>query len=395
MTEPMLTLAIISHERPELRDRAIESVLRSVARSGGELPVLVLDSSRTARPVPPGARLVHRPDLPMCIGKRRLAVELAASEWVVMMDDDCQMAPDAVAGADGPADRDDFKDAAALFAVTGFTGERNWITRTALHSELTEGFDCGAETDVAWGATTLSAFRRYSVLEVDGFRAENLPLAVGGEDIDVCLRLRRAGWRLRQIPDMLTLHDTQTWNSFRQNALRMRRYGRGEAELTRMFPRNARVGYENFLVSVVFGMACGRMAGGRIAGGRIAGLGMAGRGMAGSWRISWSAAGLAGLAGWYAGEFTELREQNPDANPAELAVQVLWSASYESGRLRIAARRRAPRLALMRFSWEQPDATAFSGPLPRSVAKRLAVTGAASALAACSLRQLRQLGRHR
>jgi hypothetical protein len=370
MTKPLATLAIITHDRPELRDRAIASVLRSVARCNADLPILVLDSSRTARPVPAGVHLVYRPDLPMCISKRRLAFELGTREWVIMLDDDCQVTPEAVGTLLPRLGADDFKDGAALFAVTGFTGARNWITRTALHSELTAGLSCETEADVAWGATTLSAFRRDAVLEVDGFRQENLPLAVGGEDIDVCLRLRAAGWRLRQIPDMLTLHDTQTWNSFRKNARRMRGYGSGEAELIRMFPGNARAGYENFLVSLALGSLCGRVTGGRTR--------------------AWPAAVLAGLVGWYGGELTELREQNPEANYAELAVQVPWSAAYELGRLRTAIRRRDPQLALRRFNWEQPDSVSFSWALPASVAKRIAISGLIAATAALSLRQLRR-----
>jgi hypothetical protein len=361
----LATLVIITHDRPEMRDLAIESVLDSAARYGGEIPVRVIDSSAKARPVPAGVALIYRPDLPRCISKRRLAMELGDTEWVIMLDDDCQVTPGAIGILLERLRSPDLKDVGALFAGTGLGSPRNWIVRTALHSELTQVFQCDAEADVPWGATALSAFRPGAVLAAGGFLAENLPLPVGGEDIDVCLRLRADGWRLLQIPDMLGIHDTRTWDSFGKNARRMRGYGAGETEVVRMFPASARAGYENLPISIALGMICARMAGGR--------------------RTRCGAVAVAGVLGWYVGEFTELHEQNPGANAAELAVQVLWSAAHELGRLQTAAARRELRLALRRFNWEQAESVAFSWALPAGVARQLAVNAAvATAVGAVS-----------
>lgn len=370
MERPLATVAIISHERPALRDRATESALRSVACSGDDLPVIIIDSSRHLRPPVHGANVLHRPDLPDCISKRRLAMELGETEWVVMLDDDCQSVPEAVSTMLAAMRSDEHRGTAALFAATGFAGPRNWIFRTALHSDLIEGFNEVKGGEVAWGVTTMSAFRRQPTLAADAFRRENLRSPVGGEDVDACIRLRAAGWLLCQLAGTLALHDSQTWNSFGKNARRLYNYGQGEGELIRMHPAHSKAGYENLLVSAGFAMLCARAVGGRPQ--------------------TWRSASLATLTGWYAGELARLRAQNREAAGAELLVQAMWSAAYELGRLRTAVARRAPRLALRRFNWEAPEPTGFSRALSAEAAKRLAVTGVSAAATVVILRAIRR-----
>ena len=200
MGQPLATVAIISHERPILRDRAVESGLSSIARSGTALPVLLIDSSRTRRTAPVGVQLVHRPDKPMCVSKRRLAAELSDTEWVILLDDDCLVVPEAIGTLLAAMDNDDHRRTAALFVVTQFRGPQTKMFRAALHSDLTAGFGQSADGDISWGVTALAAFRRRALLSVDAFNGEELAVRVGGEDVDACIRLRAAGWRVRQLP---------------------------------------------------------------------------------------------------------------------------------------------------------------------------------------------------
>jgi hypothetical protein len=353
--QPLATLAIISHERPILRDRAIESGLHSIARSGYAVPVLLIDSSRIPRSAPAGVRLVHRPDKPMCVSKRRMAAELSDTEWVVLLDDDCQAVPEAIGTLLAAMESDDHRRTAALFVVTQFSGPQTRMFRAASRSDLTAGFGQSADGDISWGVTTLAAFRRRALLSVDAFNSEDLAVRVGGEDVDACIRLRTAGWRVRQLPEVLALHDTATWDSFAQNVRRSRNYGAAEAQLVRLHPGHARIGYENLLVSMVFGALCARLAGPRVKVGL-----------------------LAGLVGWLVSELLERRAEHQEATSAEIGVQALWSASYELGRLRTATVRRDPRLAVWRFNWEVSEPTGFSPALSRRTAKRLAVTGLAA-----------------
>lgn len=374
-------LAVVSHERPTLRELAIGSALRSIELAGARVPVMVIDSSRQCAPTPPGVLLMHVPDQRTCVSKRRLAMEVAGEDWVILLDDDCQAGPAAVSMMLAAMGSPEHRDTGALFVVTDFAGPRSWMFTAAMRSDLTDGFgDPAAQAvtaldgdDVDWGVTTLSAFRRQAVLDVDAFRPADLTAPAGGEDVDACIRLRAAGWRLRRLPGVLARHDTGTWSTFRQNAKRSRNYGLADAELVRMHLGHSRVGYENLLVSSAFGAICARLVCRPVP-------------------PLWAVAG-AGLAGWAAAEITELGARHREANAAQLLVQVAWSAAYESGRLSSAVARRSPSLAALRFNWEQAEPAGFSAALSPGTAARLATAGftatGLAALAAFAARRVR------
>jgi hypothetical protein len=363
------TLVIISHNRTELRDLAIRSASDSMANAEVDLPLVVIDSSPVASPTPPGVRLIHRPDAPSCVAKRRLAVETSQTEWVLMLDDDCQVVPDGIGRMLEAVAAEDGSRTGAVFVVTEFSGEQTWMFRAALNSDLLAGFGDTAQIgDITWAITTFSAFRRSAVLEVDAFSWQELPLRAGGEDVDACLRLRLGGWRLCGLPDMLALHTTRTWNSFRKNARRSRNYGAAEGELIRLHPRRTRLGWENLLVSAAWGALCARMAGGRPVGPVLA--------------------TVTGMLSWYVGEAVELAGRHREASAAEVAVQTAWSLSYEIGRLGTAARRRRPVLVVRRYDWVSSESSGFSARMGPGMAKRMAVTGLAATAGAMVVRAI-------
>ncbi|GIJ51921.1 hypothetical protein Val02_88070 [Virgisporangium aliadipatigenens] len=372
MDAPDATVVVISHERPALRDRAVRSVLDGLAAAGVSLPVLVLDSSRTPRAVPDGARLIHRPDDPSCVSKRRLAFELTDSAWVVMLDDDCRVVPDGLGVLLRTIAEQHPRRTGAIFVNADFVGERTRAFDAALHSDLLAGFaDITTEGDVTWAVTTLSAFRREAVLGADLFARQRNGAPVGGEDVDACIRLRAAGWRLHGVPKVLAWHDTETWNSFAQNARRSRNYGWAESELVRHYPQRSRLGYENPVVSAALGALCARL----VAGGR---------------GLSPLSTAAAAATGWLVSEAVELAGRHPEATPLEVGTQTAWSVLYESGRVRSAARRRRPDLLVKRFNWGNPDAGRFSFRIGPGIRKRLLVTGAAAAATALLLRGRRR-----
>jgi hypothetical protein len=358
---PSVTLVVISHNRPELRDLAIRSALDSMANAHVKIPVIVIDSTKIPRPTPAGTCLMHRPDAPTCIEKRRLAVEKSRTDWVLMLDDDCQIVADGIGRMLSAISAEDANRTGAIFAVTEFSGEETWMFRAASHSDLLLGFSDTAEVgDITWAITTFSAFRASAVLEVNAFSRSEFPLEAGGEDVDACMRLRAGGWKLLGLPDTLVLHDIKTWNSFRKNARRSRNYGAAEGELVRLHPRRTRLGWENLLVSMAWGTTCAGLAGGRSA------------------RLGPSA--LAGLLAWFVGEATELAGRHREASVPEIAVQTVWSLLYEIGRLGTAARRGRADLVVRRYDWGSSAATGFSARIGPGMAKRIAVTGGTSVL---------------
>lgn len=67
---------------------------------------------------------------------------------------------------------------------------------------LGPGYEAEAEIDFATGAAL--CLRMAAVREVDGFDEELAPVYY--EDVDLCLRLRTAGWQVRYIPELRALH---------------------------------------------------------------------------------------------------------------------------------------------------------------------------------------------
>jgi len=365
---PLATLAIISHERPRLRDRAAKSLLVSLEHAGASLPVLVIESSRDPQPAPDGVQLVHVPHLNTCVSKRRLAIEMCRTDWVIMLDDDCLAAPGAIGEMLAAMGSADHRQTGALFVTTEFAGAPTWMFNAALHSDLAAGFglDDADGGDVSWAVTTLSAFRKDAALATGIFPQDDLALPAAGEDVDACVRLRAEGWRLRKLAGVLAMHEIETWNSFWANARRSLRYGAAEALLVRLHHQHARIGYETFLVSAAFGVLCASVLPGRSGG--------------------WWRPALAGLSGWAAGVAASLHQDHPEASAAEVLVQVAWSAAYESGRLRTAISRRALQLAVQQFNWHDAEPARFTCAPHRSAARRLIITGLAAAAAVVGLR---------
>lgn len=353
------TLVIASHERAQHFRNALASGLESVRRAPTAIPTIAIVSAATAPQVPDGVGLLHRPDLRTAVAKRGHAFDVVQTPWLVFLDDDCTVTPDAIATMLGAIAELEASRVAAIFVVTEFSGARSRCFEAALRSDLMAGFDyANFGGDLMWGTTSLSAFRCDAIRDVGAFPADELPLFAGGEDVDACLRLRRAGWRLYGIPETLALHTTATWSTFGDNARRSRNYGAAEAELVRLHPDTARIGYENLLATMIAALALLRAMRPRA---RFAALDIA-------------------LLAWLAGELSELHARHREALAGQLAIQLAWSLAYELGRLATAWRRRQPWLALRRFDWEAGEPVAHPFAIPRGVPQRLLISAATAVI---------------
>jgi hypothetical protein len=167
--------------------------------------------------------------------KRDLGLHAATNDWIVFVDDDCTVAERAL-GVFASVIEDAEDSVAGYFPVTEFVGDR------ALAFECCHGTPfmrhwkkAKRNTDLTWGPLTLAVFDRETLLAVNGFD-ESFASVMGGEDIDLGLRLTERGYRLVGIPETLVYHTTATWNSLWGNCRRFFEYGRGEAALTHRHP---------------------------------------------------------------------------------------------------------------------------------------------------------------
>jgi GT2 family glycosyltransferase len=127
-------------------------------------------------------------------GFDRLA-ETALPEFVLFIDGDCTLAPGWIEAAGGALDADP-----ALAVVCGRRRERH-PEASVFNRLLDREWDTPVGETQACGGDALvriAAFRA-----VGGFD----PRIIAGEEPELCLRLRRAGWRIRRIDAEMTEHD--------------------------------------------------------------------------------------------------------------------------------------------------------------------------------------------
>lgn len=233
-----LTVAIISHNRPVLCSDAVRSVLATAEAWPGPCTLRVYDSSGApARIEDPRVTVRHCPELPGVLGKRKLAEAECDTEWLIYMDDDCRMLPNALA-AFGGAVADANANVAAFICNTRFVGDRGFWFRCLEGTDYFSDFQqCKRLEPVPWGPTALSAFRVPALRRCGAFDML-MGTRTGGEDVHACLVLREFGSVIMGIPQELVEHNTETWNSFSANARRAFNYGQGDAELCRIWPRH-------------------------------------------------------------------------------------------------------------------------------------------------------------
>ncbi len=236
--QALLTVCIITHERPRLFARAYDSTLRAIQEVPAPVELIVYNSSRESVALVPGSkgREVHVPELGPAVFKRHLATQACPTPWLVFLDDDCEMAPGALAHVYHLIRHARKNGIGAYFPVTRFDGPQGfWFRILDQTGYLTDFYQSRHARDLPWGPTSFAVFEVNALRSSGGFDTSiNVP--AGGEDVDVCLKLRRNGFRLAAIPEELAVGTTQTWNTFTSNLKRSVNYGRAEFELQRCWP---------------------------------------------------------------------------------------------------------------------------------------------------------------
>lgn len=192
----------------------LQRCLASIAPCGA--PIVYVDSGSTDRSVEHArarGALVHELDtsLPFTAargrnaGLRQLLAAHPALEYVMFVDGDCEVAPT------WPAQAVEFLDAHPRVAVV-FGRRRERHPERSVYNRL-----CDIEWNTPIGerpACGGDAVMRVAALAQAGGYRDDL---IAGEEPELCVRLRRAGWRIWRLDAEMTLHDanmlrfTQWW----------------------------------------------------------------------------------------------------------------------------------------------------------------------------------------
>jgi GT2 family glycosyltransferase len=204
----------------------LERCLRSLA--GSERTIVYVDSGSTDGSVAfargKGCRVVELdPSLPFSAararneGLHRLLEEDPATELVQFVDGDCEVRPAWI-----PEAQRTLQESPGTAVVCGRRRERH--PEASVYNRLCDlEWDTPLGEALACGGDFLARVRALN--QAGGFD----PSVVAGEEPELCLRLRRAGWTIRRIDAEMTLHDAAI-TRFGQWWTRMVRSGHGYAQ---------------------------------------------------------------------------------------------------------------------------------------------------------------------
>ncbi|MEO1236000.1 MAG: glycosyltransferase [Planctomycetota bacterium] len=223
-THPVGVVAIGRNEGERLR-RCLESVVNRVAA------VVYVDSGSTDGSVELAESLgVEVVELDLSIpftaararneGFARLQQILPGVEYVQMIDGDCEVVDGWLDAAVAALDEDD-----KLAVVCGRRRER--FPDATVYNRLTDmEWDTPVGTARSCGGDAL--FRAAALREVGGYN----PTVIAGEEPEMCVRLRQAGWLIERLDAEMTLHDaamTKFSQWWRRNVRAGHAYAQGAA----------------------------------------------------------------------------------------------------------------------------------------------------------------------
>jgi N-acetylglucosaminyl-diphospho-decaprenol L-rhamnosyltransferase len=201
-----IDVVILTWNDGEILDAAVQSAL---VQTGVDARVIVVDngSDPPAVVTDPGVRLIRSEENLGVGGGRNLGTHAAEAPFVCFLDSDARLHPDALAQLVAPL----LDDESVGVTAPVFTGQRpeasagraptlrrkvaRALNRTDVY-ERAPGQGTLDRCDVDFAIGACQVFRRVAFDVVNGLDES---AAFGPEDVDFCLRIREAGWRVVQV----------------------------------------------------------------------------------------------------------------------------------------------------------------------------------------------------
>lgn len=186
--------------------------------------------------------------------KRNQGVAEARGQWIAFVDSDCLVTPGYLSAVLAAIEREQ---ARAFAGRVEFRGPENAIWRVIAASQLVSPeTQTAGEGEIAWCATANLIIEHRLFVALGGFD-ESLPFRLGGDDVDLGLRLQRSGNALHVLPDALVVHPKEAWSHLRAILPRTWRWGRIEYHLALRHPDKLRPTPPFFIGTVLtLGLTC-------------------------------------------------------------------------------------------------------------------------------------------
>ncbi len=169
--------------------------------------------------------------------KRNHGARKAKNEVILFLDSDC-IATEHI--LERYAEKYDDRRVAAVAGPLEFVGPDTWFWKAI---EATPYLTCfylpRYVPKLEWGVTANFSVKRQVFLEVGGFDEGFRRPA--GEDVDLGLLIREAGYEINGAPEALVYHSKKTWIPFRSMIRRLKFYGTADCDLIAKHPDRGEV----------------------------------------------------------------------------------------------------------------------------------------------------------
>jgi GT2 family glycosyltransferase len=215
MATTAITLVVLAYRQRESLARCLEACVVAAAAVAAPAELLVIDNGGLAafvRECCPSARVIEPGSNLGFAGGVQCGIAAARGSWVLLVNDDCYLEPDAIVALLAAGERD--ARTGAVAAQVRFAANPELINSAGIAVDslgiATERFagrplSAAATPGPVFGASAAVALYRAEMLEqIGGFDARFFAYL---EDVDVAWRARAAGWAAWYEPRAVAFHE--------------------------------------------------------------------------------------------------------------------------------------------------------------------------------------------
>jgi glycosyltransferase involved in cell wall biosynthesis len=234
------SIVVATQGRVELLKDLINSIDKARRNYSGDCEVVLIDDSSAAE----SEEIQKACDQYDCkyffyenavSAKRNYGVQMASNEIILFLDSDCIATENILNDyAEHYADIN----VAAAAGPLEFVGPNTWFWKAIEASPFVTCFILPKYlATVEWGVTANFSVRRSVFLQVGGFD-ESFPRPAG-EDVDLGLRIKDAGYEIHGANNALVYHSKKTWIPFKATMQRFKYYGAADCHLITKHPEHS------------------------------------------------------------------------------------------------------------------------------------------------------------
>ena len=117
-----------------------------------------------------------------------------------------------------------------VLGITDFSGKESFTWNVVKRTKFLDAFSfaktLGQVLDSApWGTCTNLSFRKKALEDVGKFDTA-FPFKLGGDDVELGVRMNKAGYKIKMNPNAVVFHTRETWSNLLAVAKRVFRWGR-------------------------------------------------------------------------------------------------------------------------------------------------------------------------